>query len=289
MSSKDVSKRSVKVSQTKTDMIKMPVVNPHAAGIDIGGSFHAVCPRQGEVKNFGVVTRDLEHLADYLTKHGIRTVAMESTGYHWKPLFVLLQQRGFEVILVNAHHIKNVHGRKTDVLDCQWIQLLHSLGLVNASFQLDDLGEQLRSYTRHRQYLINQRSRFINKMHTALVQMNIQLPTVLRDLTGKSGIDIIEAILAKERDPSKLAALAHPRVKATPEELTEALRGTWRTEQLFQLRQCYEMYNNFTTQITECDAEIEQLIEAEISRQPTRELQGEVKKNARRKMTPTSM
>jgi len=136
--------------------------------------------------------------------------------------------------------------------------------------------------------LINQRTRFINKMNTALVQMNIQVKTALRDLTGKTGLAIIEAILAKERDPTKLAALAHPRVKATQEELTEALRGKWRVEQLFQLRQCYEMYKNFTAQIQECDAAIEQLIETEITQQAPRQLEGEVKKNAHRKMTPNS-
>jgi len=168
-------------------------------------------------------------------------------------------------------------------------QLLHSLGLLNASFQLDDLGEQLRTYTRHRQYLLEQRTRFINKMNTALVQMNLQLKTVISDLTGKSGIAIIEAILDGRRDPAQLAALADPRVKATPEELTEALRGMWRVEQIFQLRQCYEMYKTFTAQIAECDQEIEQLIEAEISRQPPRELEGEVKKSKARRMTPTSM
>ena len=272
--------------ESRARMIKMPVVNEHAAGIDIGGGFHAVCPRQGEVKNFGVVTRDLHRLADYLDEQGVKTVALESTGYIWKPLFVLLQQRGFEVLLVNARHIKNVQGRKTDVIDCQWIQLLHSLGLLNASFQLDDLGEQLRSYTRHRQYLLDQRTRFINKMNTALVQMNLQLKTAIRDLTGKSGIAIIEAILEGQHDPAKLAALADPRVRATKEELTEALRGTQRIEQLFQLRQCYEMYKTFTTQIQECDQEIEQLIETEISQQAPRKLEGEVKKKQRQKNDP---
>ena len=179
------SKRAKKAS------IEMPVVNANAAGIDIGGNFHMVCPRQGQVKEFGVVTRQLHEIAKYLKQEGITTVAIESTGYHWKPLFVLLQDYGFEVLLVNARHIKNVRGRKTDVIDSQWIQLLHSLGLLNASFQLDNLGEELRSYTRHRSYLIRQRSKFISKMHAALIQMNIQLPTVIRDLTGKTGKDII--------------------------------------------------------------------------------------------------
>lgn len=280
-------KKTTKRSQKKVKQasIEMPVVNAHAAGIDIGGNFHMVCVRQGQVKKFGVVTRQLHELAKYLKVEGITTVAMESTGYHWKPLFMLLQSYGFEVILVNARHIKNVQGRKTDVLDSQWIQLLHSLGLLNASFQLDHLGEELRSYNRHRMYLIEQRSKFINKMHAALVQMNIQLPTVIRDLTGKTGSAIIEAIIAGERCAAKLAALANPRIKASKQQMQDALKGTWRTELLFQLKQCYEMYNYFTTQIQECDKSIEALLETEIIHQHLDEHQGEVKKKASRKMT----
>lgn len=276
---KRVPKRAKKAS------IEMPVVNANAAGIDIGGNFHMVCPRQGQVKEFGVVTRQLHELAKYLKQEGITTVAIESTGYHWKPLFVLLQDYGFEVLLVNARHIKNVRGRKTDVIDSQWIQLLHSLGLLNASFQLDNLGEELRSYTRHRAYLIQQRSKFISKMHAALIQMNIQLPTVIRDLTGKTGKAIIQAINEGQRAPEKLADLAHPRIKATRQEMVDALTGTWRLELLFQLKQCYQMYETFTEQIEECDRQIEKLLETEIINQQLDEFQGEVKKNAVRKMT----
>ena len=276
---KRVPKRGKKAS------IKMPVVNANAAGIDIGGNFHMVCPRQGQVKKFGVVTRQLHFLAKYLKTEGITTVAIESTGYHWKPLFVLLQDYGFEVILVNARHIKNVRGRKTDVIDSQWIQLLHSLGLLNASFQLDNLGEELRSYSRHRAYLIRQRSKFISKMHAALIQMNIQLPTVIRDLTGKTGKDIIQAINGGERSAKKLADLAHPRIKASRQEMIDALTGTWRDELLFQLKQCYQMYETFTSQIEACDKSIETLLETEIIHQGLDEFKGEVKKNARRKTT----
>lgn len=285
MSSKRPSKkRNDKKAQNPS--IRMNVQNANAAGIDIGGTFHMVCPRQGEVKKFGVVTRELHLLADYLTEHGIETVAMESTGYHWKPLFLLLQERGFEVYLVNAQHIKNVKGRKTDVIDCQWIQLLHSLGLLNASFQLDDIAEALRSYTRQRSYLIKQRSNFINKMHAVLVQMNIQLSTVIRDLTGKTGLTIIDAIVKGERNPKVLAALAHPRIKASQEQMIDALTGTWRKELLFQLKQCYELYLTFTTQIESCDAELEQLITAEIQRLELDELKGKVKKKCRQKNDP---
>ncbi len=278
---KPVPKRAKKAS------IEMPVVNANAAGIDIGGNFHMVCPRQGQVKEFGVVTRQLHELAKYLKQEGITTVAIESTGYHWKPLFVLLQDYGFEVLLVNARHIKNVRGRKTDVIDSQWIQLLHSLGLLNASFQLDNLGEELRSYTRHRAYLIQQRSKFISKMHAALIQMNIQLPTVIRDLTGKTGKAIIQAINEGQRSPQKLADLAHPRIQASRAQMVDALTGTWRAELLFQLKQCYQMYETFTEQIEECDRQIEQLLETEIIKKQLDEFQGEVKKKCRQKNDPT--
>jgi len=277
----------VTTKKAKQASIEMPVVHEHAAGIDVGGNFHMVCPRQGQVKKFGVVTRQLHELAKYLKKEGIITVALESTGYHWKPLFVLLQDYGFEVILVNARHIKNVRGRKTDVIDSQWIQLLHSLGLLNASFQLDNLGEELRSYSRHRSYLLEQRSKFINKMHAALIQMNIQLPTVIRDLTGKSGKAIITAILEGERSAEKLADLADARIKATRQQLIDALTGTWREELLFQLKQCFQMYKLFTTQIEECDHSIEKLLETEIIRKQLDEVQDEVKKKSAQKNDPT--
>lgn len=281
-------KKTKKVrKRAKRPIIEMPIVNENAGGIDIGGNFHMVCPRQGQVKKFGVVTRQLHELAKYLKTEGITTVAIESTGYHWKPLFILLQDYGFEVILVNARHIKNVRGRKTDVIDSQWIQLLHSLGLLNASFQLDNLGEELRSYTRHRAYLIQQRSKFINKLHAALIQMNIQLPTVIRDLTGKTGKAIIEAINEGQRSAEKLADLADPRIKATRQQMIDALTGTWREELLFQLKQCYKMYETFTEQIEECDHYIEKLLETEIINRQLDEFQGEVKKKHRQKNDPT--
>lgn len=264
----------------------MPVVNLHAAGIDIGGRFHMVCPRQREVKKFGVVTRELRELAKYLKAEGITTVALESTGYHWKPLFVLLQSYGFGVVLVNAQHIKNVNGRKTDVIDSQWIQLLRSLGLLHASFQLDNLSEELRCYAWHRTYLIEQRSKFINKMHAALIQMNIQLPIVLRDLTGRTGKSIISSIISGERNPEKLAELAHFRVRASRQEMIDALTGTWREELIFQLKQCYELYEHFTRQVEECDMFIESLVEREIISQNLDGYKGEVRKMNTQKNDP---
>lgn len=275
--------------KAKQPVISMPVVNHHAAGIDVGGSFHMVCPRQGEVQRFGVVTQELHRLAQYLQEQGIKSVAMESTGYHWKPLFLLLQDYGFETILVNARHIKNVKGRKTDVVDSQWIQLLHSLGLLDASFQLDNLTEELRQYTRQRRYLVEQRSKFVNKMHAALVQMNIQLGTVLSDLTGKSGQAIIQAIIQGQRDGKALAQLADWRVKASQEQIEQALEGNWREELLFELEQCYELYHVFGQQIAKCDERIEQLLQTETVNQGVAQEPYPGKKKNGRRMTRHSM
>lgn len=245
-----------------------------------------VCPRQGEVQRFGVVTQELHRLAQYLQEQGIKSVAMESTGYHWKPLFLLLQDYGFETILVNARHIKNVKGRKTDVVDSQWIQLLHSLGLLDASFQLDNLTEELRQYTRQRRYLVEQRSKFVNKMHAALVQMNIQLGTVLSDLTGKSGQAIIQAIIQGQRDGKALAQLADWRVKASQEQIEQALEGNWREELLFELEQCYELYHVFGQQIAKCDERIEQLLQTETVNQGVAQEPYPGKKKKRQKNDP---
>lgn len=275
--------------KAKQVQLSMPVINPHAAGIDIGGRFHVVSPRQGEVEQFGVVTQELHRLAQYLQSQGTKSVAMESTGYHWKPLFLLLQDYGFEVILVNARHIKNVKGRKTDVVDSQWIQLLHSLGLLSASFQLDNLTEELRQYTRQRRYLVQERSKFVNKMHAALVQMNIQLSSVLRDLTGKSGQAIIQAIIKGERNGKVLAQLVDWRVHASPEEIERALECTWRKELLFELEQCYEMYQFFGKQIARCDERIEELLQTEVAQQGKEPKPYAGKKKSVRRMGPHLM
>ncbi|WP_345027341.1 IS110 family transposase, partial [Flavivirga jejuensis] len=181
-------------------MIKMPVVNPHAAGIDIGSRSHYVCVSQDNVKEFTSFTTDLHEIAKHLTFHGIKTVALESTGFYWQQLFTLLQSYGFEIILVNARHVKNVKGHKTDVVDSKWLQLLHSIGLLSNSFQPDIFTKELRQYVRHRKSLIETSSRYISKMNKSLVLMNIQLKTVLRDLTGESGLKVIRAILEGERN-----------------------------------------------------------------------------------------
>ena len=216
------------------------MIEPNAAGIDIGHREHwcAVpsdrCERP--VRPFGTFTEDLEQMADWLRECGIKTVAMESTGVYWIPAFQVLERRGFAVRLVNARHVKNVSGRKSDVLDCQWIQRLHSYGLLNASFRPADAMCVLRSYLRYRDDLVCARSVQCQHMQKALQQMNVQLHQVLSDVTGVSGLRIIEAILAGERDAKKMAGLADRRVRASLATIEKALRGDYRAEHLFVLQ-----------------------------------------------------
>jgi transposase len=248
----------------------MPQVNADAAGIDIGHREHwCAVPADRcahPVQKFGTFTQDLERLADWLNSCGIKTVAMESTGVYWIPAFQILERRGFQVRLVNARQVKNVSGRKTDVLDCQWIQRLHSCGLLNASFRPDDSMCVLRSYLRYRDELVCARSVQCQHMQKALQQMNVQLHQVLSDITGTSGLRIIEAILAGERDTQKLAALADRRVRASTATIAKALQGDYRAEHLFVLRTAFELHAVYEERIRRCD---EQLI-AQMAQLPSR-------------------
>lgn len=252
--------KKISKSRFSQQMVSMPLVNPHAAGIDIGSKSHFVSVAQDNVSEFGVCTDDLHQLAHHLQAHGVKTVALESTGFYWKPLFILLQDYGFEVILVNARHIKNVKGHKTDVVDCKWLQLLHSIGLLSNSFQPDLFTGKLRAYTRHRKYLIESASRYIAKMNKVLVLMNIQLSVVLRDITGLSGRRVIEAILTGERDAKTLAGLVSTRVKSSRQAIEKALVGDWREEYVFELQQSYELYELYWEKIRQTDVEIEKLL-----------------------------
>jgi len=254
--------RKKKTSANPDAMITMPVVNPHAAGIDIGSKSHFVCVAQDNVKEFPVFTEDLHAIAKHLQWHGVKTVAIESTGFYWKPLFVLLQDYGFEVILVNARHLKNVKGHKTDVVDSKWLQLLHSIGLLSNSFQPDVFTHQLRTYTRHRKSLIEDASKYISKMNKTLVLMNIQLQAVLSDIAGVSGMRVISAILGGERDPKKLEQLVDLRCKADRKDIEKALTGDWRNEYLFELKDCYDLYKYYWTKIRGIDKAIENLLSA---------------------------
>ena len=250
---------------------QLQVINPMVAGIDVSDTEMMVAYPLGhdqlEVRSFGCFTRDLHLISQCLKSHNITSVAMESTGVYWIALFLLLQEYGFEVYLVNAKHVKNVTGRKDDESDAEWIQKLHSCGLLKASFQPDNLTRTLRSMVRHRKNLIRSSSNFINRMLKALELMNIKLHTVISDINGKTGMRIIESILAGERDPEILADLRDGRIKASREEIIKSLEGYWTTEHLFELRQCYQLYCNHKLMIEECDQEIEkQLIEQIASR-----------------------
>ncbi len=251
----------------------MEIVHPHAAGIDVGSRSHYVATGQSkeDVKEFGVYTEDLHLLCRYLVATGITTTALESTGSYWQPLFVLLQQYNLNPILVNGKFTKNVKGRKTDVVDSQWIQKLHTMGMLEGSFIPDLFTETIRQYYRHRQCLVESGASYINKMQKALRLINIRLDAVLRDVMGRSGKDIIEAILKGERNAKVLAALAQSTVKASAKEIEAALSGDWREEYIFELRHCYELYQYYHKKIDECDQEIKKLLTAEIDRKQKEE------------------
>lgn len=240
----------------------MEVVHPHAAGIDVGSRSHFVAIGQSseDVREFLCYTSNLHELCRWLQSKGITDVALESTGNYWQSLFVMLQDYNLRPILVNGKFTKNVKGRKTDVQDCQWIQKMHSLGLLEGSFIPDLLTEKLRQFCRHRQTLLANASDYIKKMQQSLRRTNIRLDVAIRDVTGKSGQDIIKAILSGERDPQILAGLANFRVKKSKEEIAAALTGDWRDEYIFELRQCYEIYGFLHSQIKDCDIEIEKLL-----------------------------
>jgi transposase len=239
-----------------------PVIfQPDSAGIDIGATelFVAVPPDRAEesVRSFETFTEDLYALADWLKACRIKTVVMESTGVYWIPVFQILETRGFEVCLVNARHVKNVPGRKSDVLDCQWLQYLHSVGLLRGSFRPPDQVCALRSYLRHRDMLVKSAARHVQHVQKALTQMNLHLHHVISDLTGVTGLAILDAILQGERDPQKLAALRDRRIKASEATIAKALVGDYRAEHLFTLKQALAIYRHYQTQIVECDCEIE--------------------------------
>lgn len=236
-------------------------INLHAAGIDVGSAEHYVAVPSDRckesVRSFGGYTAALHEMARWLKECGITTVAMESTSNYWVPLFQILEASGFEVVLVNSRHVKNLPGRKTDVLDCQWLQKLHTHGLLSGSFRPEDKVCVLRSYLRHRENLVRAAGTHIQHMQKALTEMNLSLHQVLSDITGLSALSIIRAILAGERDPWKLAAMKDNRVKKSNEEIARCLDGDYRSEHLFALSQALELYEFYQTKIAQCDREIE--------------------------------
>lgn len=251
--------------QSKANNSMLPVMRPDAAGIDIGATeiFVAVpADRAAEnVRGFQTFTQDLYALADWLEQCGIKTVAMESTGVYWIPLFQILEDRGLEVYLVNARHVKNVPGRRTDVSDCQWLQFLHSVGLLRASYRPEQEVCAVRSLLRHRESLVRMAATHVHHMQKALDQMNLQLHHVISDITGQTGLAIVDAILAGERDPFVLAKLRNDRIKASEEVIAKSLVGDYRPEHIFTLRQSLGVYRSYRKLIDECDREIRRFLE----------------------------
>jgi transposase len=248
---------------------KLPVVHPDAAGIDVGATEHSVCvpedavtATESPVRQFKAFTGDLDRLVEWLQACKVKTVAMESTGVYWIPLYQKLERAKLEVVLVNARHLKRVPGRKTDILDCQWLQQMHSYGLLSGSFRPSDDICVLRTYLRHRSNLVAGMGEQVQHMQRALNQMNILLHHVVSDLDGDTGLAILDAILAGERDPKELVRLRHARCsKSTAAEMEEALKGDWREEHLFVLQQSLESYRALQRQIRECDLAMEKVLE----------------------------
>jgi len=247
---------------TEKDKISMEIVNPRAAGIDIGSRSHWVAIGQGpnDFKEFGVYNEDLYSIAQWLRENEIKTVAMESTGTYWQSLYAVLMAEGFQVILCNGKFTKNIKGKKTDILDCQWIQKLHSIGLLSGSFLPDEETEQLRTFCRHRSNLLASAAAASKKMQKYLRLLNLRLDVVVNDVCGLTGMAIIKAICNGEKNPEKLAELRHHNCKKSKEEIAKALHSNGRKDYLFALKQELEMYEVFQSKIVQCDIEIENML-----------------------------
>jgi transposase len=249
--------RKQKAIQVSDDM---PVMNKNAAGIDVGAaeSWVSVPPDRSQepIRRFEMFTKDLNEMGAWLKQCGIKTVAMESTGVYWVAVSQILERQGIEVVLVNARHVKNVSGRKSDCLDCQWLRILHTFGLLAGSFRLTDAMGVLRHYLRHRQMLIESAAAHIQHMQKALTQMNLQLEHVISDITGLTGMRIIRAILKGERNPRRLAEMRDVRTKNDEATIAKALEGNYREEQLFVLRQAVELFDYYQLQLAACDGQI---------------------------------
>jgi len=257
-----MARRNTKVSLPRgRTRSALTITHPHAAGIDVGSRSHfvAVPPDRTDVpvREFPCFTADLHALADWLQACGVDTVAMESTGVYWIPLYELLESRGFTVLLVNARHVKHVSGRKSDVLDCQWLQQLLTDGLLRGAFRPAESVCVLRALWRQRGLLLRHQARSVQHMQKALTQMNIQLATVIADVVGETGQRILRAIVAGERDGEVLAAMKNGRIQASHADLAKSLQGTWRVEHLFALKQALHAFDFVGTQLAECDEAIE--------------------------------
>ena len=265
--------------------MKMDIINPNAAGIDIGSRSHYVAINQSEedVREFGVFASDNEKLADWLSLHNINSVAMESTGTYWQNLYLVLQQRGFEVILANGKFTKNIKGRKTDVQDCQWIQKLHSLGLLTGSFLPDNETEKLRTYCRQRTAWLSQGASVIQKMQKFFRLLNLRLDVAVTDIAGLTGLKIIDAVCNGITDPKALSKLVHRNCKKSPQEIALALNCNHRQDLLFGLRQEYETYMFIRSKMEECDLHIKVFIDNHFNNSPEKKSLKAPKKKYKKK------
>jgi transposase len=264
----------------KKKSLSMEVINRYAAGIDVGSRFHYVAIGQNpkQVRKFGVYNEDLQELLQWLQANNITTVAMESTGTYWQSLFTMLQEAGLEVYLCNGKFTKNIKGRKTDVQDCQWIQKLHSLGLLTSSFLPDLETEQLRTYCRHRTSLLETSAMTTQKMQKYLRLLNLRLDVVVKDVCGLTGLQIIEAICRGETNPQVLASLRHSNCRKSEEEIAKALQSNGRKDYLFGLQQEFDLYQTLQAKIQACDLAIAKLLSEQIQQDETKKsLQAEAK------------
>src|SRR5882672_8092632 len=255
----------------RSDDPGLEVMHPHAAGIDVGNSAHYVAVRPDRdpesVRRFECFTADLHRLADWLVRCGVTTVAMQSTGVYWIPLYEILDARGLEVYLVNARHTKNLPGRKSDVQESQWLLKLHTYGLLRDSFHPPDEIRALRSLWRLRDRHVKDAGRAVQHMQKTMTTMNVQLSNAISDISGATGQAIIRSILNGERDPWRLAKLRDRRIKATEDEIARSLEGNWRDDMLFELKQVVDAYDFIQKQIAECDQRLQSLLAALPQRQ----------------------
>jgi len=261
--------KETKNPTNKKPVVTMPVVNVNAAGIDVSATMHAVAVPPGRdienVKEFGAFTEDLVAIADWLKQCKVDTVAMESTGVYWRQLYLVLVEYGFEVLLVNARHVKNVTGRKTDMDDAQWIQKLHSCGLLLSSFLPDEQTQTIRTLVRHRKRLLEDSSKYVLRMQKALEFMNIKIHSVINDIMGKTGTAIVKAILEGEREPENFLQFVDSRIKADHETIKKSLTGNWRDEYLFLLSENYALYGFIQKRIVDCENKIEKCLQEYIA------------------------
>ena len=278
---KESGKKRARKSQLPEELSR---VNLNTAGIDVGASSHFVAVpadrAEPQVREFAAYTADLYRLADWLAQCEVESVVMESTGVYWIPLFGVLEDRGFDVMLVDPRRIKNVPGRKTDVLDCQWLQQLHTYGLLSAAFRPEAEIRCLRSYLRQRDMLVRYASHHIQHIQKALSQMNVKLQHVISDVTGKTGLAIIDDIVRGERDPHNLAQHRDPRIRADQETIARSLQGHWREEHIFELAQAVELYRVYQDKIADCDGKIQAVLEQfdAVAEGPIPDKPGRVKK-----------